>query len=191
MVAFAVDPLNSQPDDATHGHPGGALPDQTSSGPGDGSGAAGRSAPALDEVDRRLLEELRRDARVSIRALAERVHVSRSNAYARLDRLLADGVITGFTARVDPQRAGLGTSAFVALSIEQNAWRDVSGAFARIPYVEHVALVGGDFDVLALVRAPDNAALREVVLERIQAVPGVKATRTWLIFDEFGDLGAG
>ena len=167
------------------------MSDRTSRDAGEGSGPPGRSAQSLDDIDRRLLEELRRDARVSIRTLADRVHVSRSNAYARLDRLLADGVITGFTARVDPERAGLGTSAFVALSIEQNAWRDASGRFARIPYVEHVALVGGDFDVLVLVRAPDNAALREVVLEQIQGVPGVKGTRTWLIFDEFGDLGAG
>jgi DNA-binding Lrp family transcriptional regulator len=119
------------------------------------------------------------------------VHVSRANAYARVDRLVRDGVITGFGARVDPERAGLGTSAFVLLSMEQNAWREVSRQLRTLPYVEHVALVGGDFDALALVRAPDNAALRHVVLERIQDVAGVKATRTWLIFDEADGPGPG
>ena len=42
----------------------------------------------------------------------------------------------------------------------------------------------------SLVRAPDNAALRDVVLEQIQGVPGIKATRTWLVFDEFEGRGA-
>lgn len=148
------------------------------------TGLNGRSARLVDEVDRRIIAELRRDGRLSMRALSERLHISRANAYARLDRLLAERVITGFGARVDPERAGLGTSAYVMVTIEQNTWRDVADALRHVPYVDHIALVGGDFDVLVLVRAPDNAALRHVVLERIQDVPGVKATRTWLVFDE-------
>lgn len=159
--------------------------------PGHGFRTGRSVARPLDDVDRAVLAELARDGRVSIRTLAERVHVSRANAYARVDRLVRDGVITGFGARVDHERAGLGTSAFVLLSMEQNAWREVSRQLRTLPYVEHVALVGGDFDALALVRAPDNAALRHVVLERIQDVAGVKATRTWLIFDEADGPGPG
>lgn len=166
--------------------------DDHSSSPGRSPAPApGRSAGGLDEVDRRIVRELVRDARISVRALAERVHVSRANAYSRLDRLLATGVIEGFTARVSPERVGLGTSAYVSVAIEQNSWRDVASQLGTLPYVEHVALVGGDFDVLVLVRAPSNAALRDVVLERIQGVPGVKATRTWLIFEEFDGAATG
>lgn len=144
----------------------------------------GRSAARLDTTDRAIIAELVHDARVSIRALAEKVHVSRANTYARINRMLADGVISGFTARVNPVRAGLGTSAYVTVTIEQNAWRAVSQELREIPCIEHFALVGGDFDILALVRAPDNAALRHVVLERIQEIAGVRSTRTWLVFDE-------
>jgi DNA-binding Lrp family transcriptional regulator len=144
----------------------------------------GRSAARLDATDRAIIAELVRDARVSIRALAEEVHVSRANAYARINRLVADEVISGFTAKVNPVRAGLGTSAYVTVTIEQNAWRTVSQELRDIPWIEHFALVGGDFDILALVRAPDNAALRHVVLERIQEIAGVRSTRTWLVFDE-------
>ena len=60
------------------------------------------------------------------------------------------------------------------LTIQQNTWREVAAALNALPYVEHFALVGGDFDVLALVRAPNNAELRHVVLERIQDMPGVR-----------------
>jgi DNA-binding Lrp family transcriptional regulator len=144
----------------------------------------GRSVRPLDGPDRRILSELIRDARMSIRSLAERVHVSRANVYARVDRLVADGVITGFSAQIAHERAGLGTSAYVSLSIEQNSWREVSAALGRLPYVEHLSMLGADFDVLVLVRAPDNVALRDLVLDRIQAIPGVQTTRTWLVFDE-------
>jgi DNA-binding Lrp family transcriptional regulator len=51
-------------------------------------------------------------------------------------------------------------------------------------------MLGADFDVLVLVRAPDNAALRDLVLDRIQAIPGVQTTRTWLVFDELLGPGA-
>lgn len=151
---------------------------------------AGRSVRPLDGPDRLILSELIRDARTSIRSLAERVHISRANAYARVDRLVADGVITGFAAQIAHERAGLGTSAYVSLSIEQNSWREVSARLGRLLYVEHVSMLGADFDVLVLVRAPDNAALRDLVLDRIQAIPGVQTTRTWLVFDELHGPGA-
>src|SRR5690606_12427959 len=130
------------------------------------------SPSALDDIDRSILGELQRDGRMSIRTLAERVHVSRATAYARINRQLADGVITGFSAENNAERAGLGTSAYVLLTIQQNTWREVATALSALPFIEHYALVGGDFDVLTLVRAPNNAELRHVVLERIQEVPG-------------------
>ena len=139
----------------------------------------------LDDVDRAIVAELRRDGRLSVRALAERVHVSRANAYTRLERLHRDGVITGYAAQVDPDRMGLTTEAYVSVSIEQGSWREVSAALTGLPGVEKVALVGAEFDMLVQVRAHDNHELRDVVLEQIQAVPGVRGTRTWLVFEEW------
>lgn len=147
--------------------------------------AAARQVAQLDETDLALIAALRADGRLSVRALADQAHISRANAYARLERLQRDGVITGFTVTVDPDRMGLATSAFVSVSIEQDSWRRVAKALSAIPGVERVALVGAEFDILVQVRAHDNHELRDVVLGQIQAVPGVRATRTWLIFDEW------
>ncbi len=166
------------------------MTDQVSSRQTSRPSGVGRSVRPLDGPDRLILSELISDARTSIRSLAERVHISRANAYARVGRLVADGVITGFSAQISHERAGLGTSAYVSLSIEQNSWREVSARLGRLPYVEHVWMLGADFDVLVLVRAPDNAALRDLVLDRIQAIPGVQTTRTWLVFDELLGPGA-
>lgn len=153
------------------------------------SDSSERPAP-LDAVDRRMVTALVRDARLSIRALAERVHISRASAYSRLDRLVDFGVVTGFSARIDPVRAGLATSAYVALSVEQDAWREISTRVASVRYVEHVSLVAAEFDVLVLVPAPDNETLRGVVLTELQSIPGVRSTRTWLIFADSPGPGA-
>lgn len=144
----------------------------------------GRSGRPLDGVDRLIVDALAKDGRLSVRTLAERLHISRTNAYARFERLLADGVITGFHAAVSPVAVGLGTSAYVSIAIRQNSWREVSAALRGVPYVAHIALLAGEHDVLVLVRAPDNAALRTVVLDRIQGIDGVTSTTTWLVFEE-------
>lgn len=140
--------------------------------------------PVIDDTDRRIVEELLADGRLSIRTLAERVHISRAGAYARLERLQDQGVITGFAATVDPDLLGLGTAAFVSVSLEQNSWKPAAAALRELEAVERVALVGAEFDVIVQVRARDNHELRDLVLEQIQSIPGVKATRTWLIFEE-------
>lgn len=150
---------------------------------------AGRSAAALDVVDSRILAALREDSRLSVRALAEKLHLSRAGAYARIERLRERGVITGFTIAIDPAAAGLTTTAYVAINIEQNTWRRVSEELATLPYLDTISLMGSDFDVLVQVHAPDNASLRTLVLERIQAIPGVLGTRTWLVFDESRGVG--
>ncbi|MFF4181796.1 Lrp/AsnC family transcriptional regulator [Streptomyces sp. NPDC001691] len=145
-----------------------------------------RPVPArpLDDIDHAILRILQTDGRASIRSVAERVHVSRANAYARINRLVEDSVIRGFTARVDHERAGQGAAAYVTLKIVQNSWRTVREQLGELPGAAHIALVSGDFDVLLLVHTPDNRALRELVLTRIQSIPEVLSTRTLLVFEE-------
>ncbi|WP_425244568.1 Lrp/AsnC family transcriptional regulator [Streptomyces citrinus] len=142
------------------------------------------AARPLDAIDRDILQMLQRDGRASIRSVAERVHVSRANAYARINRLIEDGVIRGFGARINHERAGQGASAYITLKIVQNSWRTVRDQLRRMPEASHIALVSGDFDVLILVHTRDNRALRELVLTKLQAIPEVLSTRTLLVFEE-------
>ncbi|MFE7463452.1 Lrp/AsnC family transcriptional regulator [Streptomyces sp. NPDC057499] len=152
----------------------------------DGGSTSGPIPPArpLDAIDRDILRLLQTDGRASIRSVADRVHVSRANAYARINRLIDDGVIRGFGARVDHERAGQGASAYITLKIVQNSWRTVREELQALPGATHIALVSGDFDVLLLVHTPDNRTLRELVLTKIQAIPEVLSTRTILVFEE-------
>jgi DNA-binding Lrp family transcriptional regulator len=154
-----------------------------------GGTETGHSAVALDQADRAIIAELVHDGRISIRALAEKLHISRANAYSRIARLEAAGAIRGFTTRLDPPRVGLATTAYVTLTVDQNSWRSVSDGLRNVSGIESFALVGGDYDILALVRAADNTELRTIVLEQIQDIPGVRSTRTWLVFEEIEGRG--
>ena len=152
--------------------------------PAPGAGLTGPPARPLDAIDRDILRILQTDGRASIRSVAERVHVSRANAYARINRLIDDGVIRGFSARVNHERAGHGASAYITLKIVQNSWRTVREQLGALPGATHIALVSGDFDVLLLVHTPDNRTLRELVLTKLQSIPEVLSTRTLLVFEE-------
>ena len=142
----------------------------------------------LDETDHAIVQALRQDARVSMTSLAQTLHISRAGAYARVKRLQAAGIITGYTVRTDPVLLGQHASAYVTLSVEQPAWQELRSRLQEIPEVEHIALVGGEFDVLLLVRARDTRDLRRVVLEKVQAIPSVRTSRTLLIFEDFPNL---
>ena len=139
---------------------------------------------ALDETDRRIVEALRADGRVSMRALAERLHVSRAGVYSRVERLERDGVITGYSATVDPERYGRPLSAYVNLKVAQQSWKSLRSRVMAIEDVEHAALVSGDYDIVLLVRTRDIGTLRDLVLTRLQDMPEVVSTQTVLIFDE-------
>ena len=138
----------------------------------------------LDLIDRGIVTALRGDGRLSIRALAAQLNISRATAYARVQRLEQSGVITGYTATINPQRCGYGVSAYVYLKISQRSWKSVQQRVASIPEVEHAALVAGEKDIVLLVRAQDTAGLRDLVLTQFHEMPDVLSTETVLIFEE-------
>ena len=138
----------------------------------------------LDETDQRIVGELRGNGRMSMRALAAALHISRASAYTRVARLERDGVITGYTAIVDPQRYGHTLSAYVYLKVQQQAWKRLQERLLDIPEVDHAAYISGEHDIVLLVRTRDAAALRDLVLTRLQDMPEVVSTQTVLIFDE-------
>ncbi len=138
----------------------------------------------VDAVDRRIVDLLTADGRMSINELAGRAHISRATAYARVERLRADGVITGFTATVDHAKLGYPIAALVLVNVDQAAWRDVRDAVLRLPGLEYLAFTSGGFDLVLLVRLPEISDLRDVVLVRLHDIPGIRTTQTIFVLDE-------
>lgn len=143
-----------------------------------------KPAVTLDDLDRQIVAALREDGRLSMRALAAALHISRANVYARVERLEKAGVITGYSATINPEKYGYGLSAYVFINIAQQSWQRVGRQVLSIPAVDHAALVSGEHDIMLLVRTRDAAELRDLVLTQLQAMPEVEATQTVLIFEE-------
>lgn len=142
------------------------------------------STRQIDDVDRAIVDALVDDGRLSLTDLAERVNVSRSTAHTRLQRLGDERVITGFRAVVDPAAVGLNVAALVFVDVEQHDWRRNRDDLMAIDGVEYLAMCAGKFDMMLLVRAASIAALRDVLLQQIQELPGVRSTETVFILDE-------
>ncbi|MEV4250760.1 Lrp/AsnC family transcriptional regulator [Streptosporangium canum] len=138
----------------------------------------------LDATHLKILEVLRENGRISVAALAERVGISRANAYTRFEALRADGAIKRFTAEIDHVRAGLGITALIFVTVRQQMWRQFRAQLAQMPEVEYCAITTGQHDAMIQVRVTDVAAVHAMVTDRLANIPAVKATETVFILDE-------
>ena len=138
----------------------------------------------FDDIDRRMIDALRSDGRMSAPALAEAVGIGRATAYSRLDRLVDTGIVSGFSARVDPAAVGLTVSALVLVNVRQGMWRDLRATLSSLPGVEWLGVATGRFDFVLLVRADSLAHLRDVALHELQQIDGVRSAETVVLLDE-------
>ena len=135
----------------------------------------------MDDIDRQIVALLRQNARRSFQSIGLRVSLSAPAVKRRIDRLEADGVLTGYTALVDARRFGWGTHAFVALyCVGRMAAAEVKEALEHHPEVAAAYTVAGEASAMAHLRARDTAHLEEA-LERIRDHPGVTRTQTQIV----------
>ena len=145
---------------------------------------AGRSAVQIDEIGYDILRVLRDDGRISIAALASRVGISRASAYSRVEALARAGVITGYSARVDPAKAGLGVCALVFCSVHPQSWAEFFTAVRDLPEVESAKITTGEHDIMLLVRSIDVEGIHSLVVGGIASLPQVGRVETVLILNE-------
>lgn len=138
----------------------------------------------LDDTHIRMLELLREDGRASVAALAEHLGISRSNAYARYEAMLRAGVLKGVHAEIEPASVGLGVAAMVFITLRQSQWADFRARLSSVPELEYFAVTTGEHDAMMLIRAPDVAAIHELVATRLAQWPSIKATTTVFLMDE-------
>lgn len=151
--------------------------------------SAGRSAAGVDDISYRILEVLRDHGRISIAALAHEVGVSRSNAYSRVESLSEAGVITGYSAQIDPVRAGLGICTLVFVTAHPQKLTELLEEVKEIPEVESAKITTGEHDVMLLTRGAGVEDVHSFVVGVIAALPQVKSVETVLVLDEVFDRG--
>lgn len=133
----------------------------------------------LDDTDVRLIATLRATPQATVTEIATAVGIARGTVYSRVDRLRAEGVVTGYGPDVDPVRAGLGVLAFTTLEIAQGSHDTTTAALAALPEVTEIHTVTGPGDLLCRIVARSNDHLHEV-LQRIAAIDTVGRSQTQL-----------
>ena len=103
----------------------------------------------MDKIDAAILNELRKNARIANRTLAQKVHLSPSAVLARMNKLKRTGIIKSFETRLDGAKLGLGLTVIVALSLEKNIGdRRIGEELAKFPEVIEIHDVAGECDYL-------------------------------------------
>ncbi len=135
----------------------------------------------MDETDRRILDVLQQDGRISNRALADEVALSQAPCWRRVRQLERSGVIRGYVALLDPERAGLSIVAFAHVSLE-NHHGDTVAAFdagiAEWPEVLECHATSGDYDYMLKIIVPDMARYDAFLSERLLQLPQVRTVNT-------------
>lgn len=135
----------------------------------------------LDGFDLAILEAVAANGRITVTDLAERINLSKSPTQARLKRLEAAKVITGYRAQLDPVRLGLTHVAFVEVKLadtREAALQAFNTAVQGVPEIEQCHMIAGAFDYLLKVRSTDMTSYRTVLGEKISSLPHVAQTST-------------
>lgn len=139
----------------------------------------------LDPIDRKIIEELQANGRITNAELADRVGVAASTCIARVRNLVTRRVISGFTAAVDPRAMGLDLQVLVSVTVRSGARQQIaemSDQLRTLPEVMQLFFLGGVEDFIIHLAARDSDHVRDFVMEHLSTHPAVSSTRTSIVF---------
>ncbi len=135
----------------------------------------------LDDVDRRILNALVADGRLSNTELARQVGLSASPCWQRVRRLEEDGIIAGYTAVLNHDALGHGETVMIEVSLERHDQEALDGfakAMAQIPEVLEIYLMAGGYDYFVKIAASGTAGVEEFLRERLFRVSGLRHSKS-------------
>jgi Lrp/AsnC family leucine-responsive transcriptional regulator len=145
------------------------------------TGARRRSAATLDDFDRKILAVLRENARASNVEIAETVGLSEAPCSRRIRRMESEGVIRGYSARMEPEAIGIGFVAYVTLVLDYitaSTAQEFVDRIGEIPEIVSCYIVSGGYDAILHVAARDSRAYSDIVFDKLRRIPGVKDVRS-------------
>ncbi|MDE5924044.1 MAG: Lrp/AsnC ligand binding domain-containing protein [Muribaculaceae bacterium] len=139
----------------------------------------------IDNLDRKILNIIMRNARIPSKDIAEECGVSRAAIHQRIARLMELGVITGSGYKVDLHKLGLNTCTYVGVRLERGSmYREVVHEFEKIPEVVECHYTTGPYSMLIKVIAADTQDLMELLNNKIQNIQGVIETETLISLEQ-------
>lgn len=138
----------------------------------------------IDNLDRRILQIVMKNARIPSKDVAAECGVSRAAIHQRIQRLIDLGVITGSGYNVDPRELGYRNCTYIGVNLERGAlYREVVPELEKIPEITECHFTTGPYTMLIKLVARDNEHLMELLNDHIQKIPGVTGTETLISLD--------
>lgn len=134
----------------------------------------------LDEVDRKILEMLQRNARTPLKRIALALNISEGTVHVRLKRLLASGIIRGFHTVLDEEKLGYNVKAIVALKADPSMYSRILESLKEVDGVTEIYDVTGEYYAILKVKTTSREELANII-DRIGSIKGVQSTSTMII----------
>ncbi len=140
-----------------------------------------------DGLDRKILNILMKNARAPFVEVAKQCRVSGAAIHQRVRRLIASGVITGSQYTVNPKKLDYHTCAFIGMQVNLVSTRTHNEVFEKIKQIPEIVEchhISGKYSLLAKIYTRDNEGLKDVIVEKIQVIPEIIATETFISLEE-------
>jgi len=140
----------------------------------------------FDSIDRRILDELQANGRLSIVELASRVHLTKTPCTERVKRLEKSGVISGYHAILNPAEVDMNHLTIVHVNLAKTSDNNLdifNEAVNKIPEVESCLMIAGQFDYVLKVRTRDINHYRRLLGEQIGKLPNVMQTQSYAVME--------
>jgi Lrp/AsnC family leucine-responsive transcriptional regulator len=141
----------------------------------------------IDRIDRNILVELQKNARLSNVELSKRVGLSPTPCLERVKRLEKENYIKGYQAILNPEKLEAALLVLVEITLTKTSpdvFNDFSAAVHELDVIQECHLVSGDFDFLLKTRVADMAAYRELLGDTLLRLPSVSESRTYVVMEE-------
>ncbi|MBD3256689.1 MAG: winged helix-turn-helix transcriptional regulator [Candidatus Lokiarchaeota archaeon] len=127
----------------------------------------------MDENDKRILNILQEDVKVSYKEIADKLGLAASTIHARVKKMEKNGVIKNCSAIIDFKKVGYNTIAWIGLSVDPTKMNEVAEQLSNFEEIQVVAVSTGDHDVVAQIIAEDDKKLWKFINENIKTIDGV------------------
>jgi len=141
----------------------------------------------LDHIDRAIIRSLQKDGRMAVQDLSERVGLSPTPCRRRIRNLEKTGVITGYSALVDPKACGLSLSLYVFIKLERRTRENIrlfEEAIGRMDKVLQCQLITGAYDYLLTMHVPDMSNYEALLRYELADVPAIAEIQTSIVISE-------
>lgn len=145
---------------------------------------------SLDKFDFAILGVLQQDARASLQDISNRVGLSSTPCWNRIKKMEADGVIQGYTVRINPIAIGYAETVIVQVTLESHSEETLYAfgkALGEIPEVLEATLISGDYDYLIRIAVRDTRDYERLLREKLYRIPGIRHSKSSFVLRTLKD----